>query len=144
MRNKSTDELLNVLNGIKDSSDLNKFIMDNEVNLNLLSFVQYMDSIIIGKNLTKSEIISDSNIDRTYAYQILNGTRKPSRDKIIKLCISCKMNLTEVQKALTLSRNGKLYTKIKRDAIIIFAINKGLNVIDSNILLQEMNEPFLD
>ena len=40
-------------------------------------------------------------------------------------------------------KNGQLYSKSKRDSILIFAIEKKLSVIDANALLEELGEPSL-
>lgn len=142
--NKNTEELSNALNQIQNKKDLDSFILNNEKSIDTLDFIEYIDSFIKGNSLVKSEVINNSLISRTYAYQILKGTKKPSRNKVISLCLSCKMNLSETLKCLTLSGNSALYPKNKRDAVIIFAINKQLNVIETNELLYEMNEDILE
>ena len=77
-------------------------------------------------------------------YLLLDGRRSPSRDKVISLCLALKLELPETQRALTLTKNGQLYSKSKRDSILIFALGKKLSVIDTNVLLEEMNEPVLN
>ena len=143
MYNKTTEELSNTLKQIRSKNDFESFITTNEETINLVSFSEHMEQYIKDNNFSKSEIIHNSLINRTYAYQVLQGTKRPSRDKVIALCLSCKMNLEEVIKCLTLSQNAVLYTKNKRDAIIIFAINRNLSVIQTNELLYEYEEEIL-
>lgn len=144
MKIKTTEELSNVLNKIKDKKELNNFISSNKQNINTASFIEYVNKIILEKNLTKSKVVNNSLISRTYAYQILQGIKKPTRDKIISLCLACEMNLEETQRSLTIAQSGKLYSKNKRDSIIIFAINSSLSVMETNELLYEMNENILE
>ncbi|KOR26747.1 helix-turn-helix transcriptional regulator [Clostridium sp. FAM 1755] len=139
MKNKKTCELLNILNSIEDKSNLNNYLKKTEANFKTLNFSSYLTNILKEKNIKKSELIENSNLDRTYAYQILNGSKNPSRDKILQLCIGAKLNISEIQKALTLGNVGQLYPKDSRDASIIFAINKGLNLIETNELLNELD-----
>lgn len=143
MYNKTTEELSNTLKQIRSKDDFESFITTNEETISLVSFSEYIEKYIKDNNLSKSEIIHNSLINRTYAYQVLQGTKRPSRDKVVALCLSCNMNLEEVIKCLTLSQNAILYTKNKRDAIIIFAINKGLSVLQTNELLYEYKEDIL-
>ena len=60
-----------------------------------------------------------------------DGRRSPSRDKVISLCLALKLELPETQRALTLTKNGQLYSKNKRDSILIFE----MCIRDSNSIL---------
>lgn len=139
MEDKKTSELLDLLNSIDDISKLNNYVEKTKITFSTIDFCTYFENIIKENNIKKSKLIEASNIDRTYGYQILNGTKKPSRDKILQLCLSCKLNMDNTQRALILGNVGQLYAKNPRDSIIIFSINKCLNVIDTNNLLDEMN-----
>lgn len=76
-------------------------------------------------------------LPRTYAYQILNGTKNPGRDKILALCIAAGVDYEETQRALALSNMGKLYPRRREDSIIIFALEQKLSVLQTNELLYE-------
>lgn len=86
------------------------------------------------KNIEDEDYL-DNYLDRTYGYQVLNGTKKPSRDKILQLCIGGSFSLKETNKVLKLGNCGELYSKNTRDAVIILGINKKLNVLQINELL---------
>ncbi len=141
MNEKMTSELWEILKGVETSSDLENYLsqMDDK-----LSFSEYMQSIIDEKNLDKGTVIRDSDIPRTYAYQILNGTKNPGRDKVISLCIAMHLTLDETRRALTLSNNTPLYAKDARDSILIFCIHKDLGLIRTNELLYEENQATLE
>ncbi|WP_125153222.1 hypothetical protein [Clostridium rectalis] len=139
MENKKTSELLDILNSIEDESKLTNYINEAKNTFSNLNFHSYFGDIIKKKNLKKSKLIENSNIDRTYCYQILNGTKNPSRDKILQLCISAKLNINEVQRLLTLGNVGQLYPKDARDSAIIFAINKSLTLLETDYMLSELN-----
>lgn len=72
--------------------------------------------------------------------QILNGTKTPGRDKVIALCLSLSLSLEDTQRALMLADAGALYIRRKRDSILIFSLQKGLSVMDTNILLTGLSE----
>ena len=84
-----------------------------------------------------------SGIDRTYIYQIMDGSKNPGRDKIIAIAIACEMTLAECQRALEISQEGILYAKSRRDSLIIYAINKKLTIMELNALLEEHGLPVL-
>ena len=101
---------------------------------------ELMQLLSSAKNISDLKQYTDALADMTSS----DGRRSPSRDKVISLCLALKLELPETQRALTLTKNGQLYSKNKRDSILIFAFGKKLSVIDTNVLLEEMNEPVLN
>ena len=77
------------------------------------------------------------------AYQIMDGSKRPGRDKIIAIAIACEMTLPECQRALEIAREGILYAKSRRDSLIIYSINKKMNIMELNVLLEEYGLPLL-
>jgi transcriptional regulator with XRE-family HTH domain len=144
MDKKSTEQLLELLKSIDQKEELNSFIEESRLKADDLSFHEYIENHINKKGLSKSEMVKKSLVSRTYAYQILDGRKNPSRDKVIAFCMAAGLDIKETQKALILSQNSELYSRLKRDAIIIFAINNKLNVLSANELLFEMEENTLE
>lgn len=140
MKNETVN-LLNTLNTIDNTKELHDFL-DN-IHDKSITFITYFNDICNKKNLKKSDLIYKANINRTYGYQILNGDKKPSRDKILQLCIGANLTLKETNKCLILGNVNELYVKNPRDSIIIFSINKNLSIIDIDELLYEYNLPLL-
>lgn len=98
---------------------------------------------MIQKKITKSQLIQYSNLDRTYGYQILNGTKKPSRIKVIQIALSLQLTYQETNNLLSLSNNGSLYPKVKFDAIILLALKNHYSVMETNLLLDNYHLPIL-
>ncbi len=138
---KKTDELLKILN---DSHDIDGILQDHEEEFIQVSISEYLNSIIEKKNLVKSEVIKRSGLDRVYGYQILNGTRTPSRDKVILLAFGMELGFREIQKLLAYNGFAQLYAKNRRDSIIIFAIKEKLSVIELNLLLDKNKEKVIE
>jgi len=133
MEEKITAELLNVLENSEKIEDYFSEIEESS-DKDFLTYFNEQDQI---QNINKADLIRDSQIDRTYAYQILQGRKNPSRDKIIALCLAGKFTLLQCQRALSYGKEAKLYPKIKRDAVIIFAFNKSLSVSETEELLND-------
>ncbi len=140
---KTTDELLNVLNGLNRTEDLEDYLGDIDDGKYSMSFPEYYNSLPEVNALDKTELMRRSGIERTYFYQLLNGTRNPGRDKVIALCIAAGLDLKHTQRALKLSNLGILYSKNRRDAIIIFSINRHLSNVDTEELLDRLGEKIL-
>ena len=60
-----------------------------------------------------------------YFYDVINGRKIPSRDKIIRLALALGLSLDECQTALKFCGRSQLYPRIKRDSIIIHGINEN-------------------
>ena len=107
-------------------------------------FSSYIKAILDAKGMSTADMQKKSCIDRTYVYQIINGSKNPGRDKIIAIAIACEMTLPETQRALEIAREGILYPKNRRDSLVIYAINKKMSIMDLNALLEEYGLPPLD
>ena len=105
-----------------------------------VTFQEYLNSKI---KVPLAKIIEKTTLQRNYAYQIFNGTRLPGRDKMLQIGLAMQLSLHDINVLLSLSNNGSLYAKVKRDAIIIFAIQNHLSVMDTNVLLHEYKQEIL-
>lgn len=102
----------------------------------------YLKKMIIEKNFETMEVIKRSYIEKSYFYQILRGSKKPSRDKVLQ--IACSMNLSkeEIVRLLNIAGYG-LSDEIKRDFIFIYCIENNFNTFEINDILLEFKEiPF--
>ena len=137
MAHLTTDDLLNQLRSADSVSKLAEYTADLSAHTKFRTFSEYMTAYLKEHDLSESKLIQNSQIQRNYAYQILNGSKNPGREKALALCLSAGMNYEETQRALALAGLGKLYPRRKADAVIIFAIEHKLNVFQTNELLYE-------
>jgi len=124
---KPTDDLLKILKSANNQKDLKSYIssnLDEELSLD-----EYLGNKLTEKGISKSQAIKNSNLDRTYGYEIFKGQKVIGREKLIALCIGIGLNLTETQRALTIGKQKILYAKDARDSIIIFSARKSLKKI---------------
>ena len=144
MEQKSTGQLDDILSSAKTTADLLKFVQSELQDVPTLTFCGYMGQMIHEHRLKKSDVIAQSGIQRNYGYQILNGQKSPGRDKVIALCAGAGLDIAQTQRALQLARVNELYSRRKRDAILIFAMQRGYSVMEINELLLELDEDALD
>lgn len=137
---KTTNELLKLLSNIHSESDLHSFSTELSEKEKKISFSEFLLSKIQEKEISPGRLWELSQIQRNYGYQILNGTKTPGRDKVIALCLSLSLPLEDTQRALMLANAGALYARRKRDSILIFSLQKGFSVMDTNILLTDFSE----
>ena len=89
------------------------------------SLAEFLRTLLDEKGLKRSDVIRAAGINATFGYQIFQGTRKPGRDSAIMLAFGLGCDLRETQRLLRLAGVSELWCKIRRDAILIFAVEHG-------------------
>nr|MBP3598393.1 helix-turn-helix transcriptional regulator [Eubacterium sp.] len=140
---KTTNELNQMLKSCATLSHLEDTLTELP-DKDRLTLKAYLEEMLQKKGCNKADVIREANLARTYGYQIFQGERLASRDKLIALAVAMGMNLEECNRLLTIAQAGILYSKNRRDAILIFGFEKGLSFIDMNELLYEMGEDVLE
>lgn len=132
---KTTAQLQELL---KKCNSLNDYIKENEASFVSGKPYDFLNNEIVKRNLQKADVIRKSGIERHYAYQILSGIKTPSRDKLLMFCFGLGMTAEEAQHFLLECSSPLLYTKNKRDNVILFAFENKLTIIELNELLYEL------
>lgn len=137
---KSTGELFTEL---KEDKNLRGYLKQNREEF-ILPLNEYLEKLLVEKNLTKKEVVEQSGLNREYVYHIFSGLKKnPSRPKILAIAIAMGLNLDEVQYLLRYAGLGVLYPRNQWDAVIISAVEQKLNVAQTNELLYHLGEKIL-
>ncbi len=139
---KKTDDLLLIIKQAENEGDLKRYISDTTEYAGR-SFTEYFEALLEERNISKADMVKRSGIERTYTYQLLNGTRVPGRDNLLRLCIGAQLTLEETTRCLEMLSLGILYAKNARDAVIIYAICRGMSVEETNALLYDMKKATL-
>lgn len=138
---KSTGELLEIL---QKSASIETFIDTYTDNFTDIDLKTFLEQIMERKKLTKGEVIQGSNLSAVYVYKIFAGERSPQRDKLLALAFGLKLSLGETQQMLKIADAGALYPRVRRDSIIIFALNHHADMITCNEMLYELGETILE
>ena len=141
MPKKSTTNLENEL---KSCDTLESFLKRNLDELSTASLAEQIQTLIASKGLTRSGVVKASNLNEVYAYQIISGARRSSRDKLLCLCIAMKATLDETRELLVRGGFAPLYVRSQRDSIIIFAISHGETILELNNNMYDHGEPLLE
>lgn len=132
----TTSQLLSIIKKTGDFSEVTRTFHDHEEPV----FCHSLYTIMEKHQKTPKEIISESGIERSYFYHILSGQKIPGRNIILRICLCMSATLNETNQLLRLSSQGILYAKIRRDAAIIFAIEKKYTMQQTNEFLLKINE----
>ena len=104
----------NLENELKRCETLEDFLNVNKMELATTSLAQQIQAFIESKGLTRADVVKACNLNEVYAYQIISGARRPSRDKLL------------------------------RDSIILFSISHGETLMQLNCRLYEHGEVLLE
>ena len=137
MDERLTDELLEELLSAPDPA---KFADDRGITGRTLS--QYLEKLLDEKGLERASVVREAGLNSTYGYEIFTGKKThPSRDIVLQLAFALGCTLTEANRALQAAGHNELYCKTRRDAIIIFCIDRGCSLQETNEQLYSRNEP---
>ena len=137
---KNTDDLRQEL---MQSPNLDEFLSDNEENFSNESISDILNRLLIKKNISKASLAKQSGISEVYLHQIFAGRRNPSRNRLLCLCYGLGASLDETQELLKLCGAAQLYSKNRRDAIIIYGIVLNITLLEINDKLFSEDEETL-
>ena len=140
MIKKTTDELMNEL---LKANNIGEYLKENSQYMVSDELSTYLNNINTKKGLVKSELIKKTEFSEVMGYQIFSGTRLPSRDSLICICIAMNMTLDETQAMLKIAGFATLYKKAKRDSIVIKGISEKKTVAHINEELYNCEEKTL-
>ncbi len=142
MKNKAAENLdtVKLMGHIKSSQNLDEALInhpDTHVDPSLPAYLMELQS---RHNCTIERLIRITMLSKPFMYQIFSGTRNPNRDAILKIAFAMGISVDETQRLLTLSRRGVLYPKIRRDAAIIFCLQRKCSLTDASEMLESIGE----
>ena len=140
MDSKSTDDLKQEL---MSDSDIDSYIKENESYFVDRSVTEMLTGFYERRNMTKSQLAQRSCMSEIYLHQIFSGRRKPSRDKILCLCIGMDLSIDDTQRLLKEASFAQLYPRIRREAIIYHGIVHHTPLNEINDKLFEADEKAL-
>ena len=91
-------------------------------------------------HMTVRDIVLRCNLDRSYGYQMFNGTRTPTRNFLLKLSLLLRLSETEAQRLLKIAGRPPLYARNRRDAAVLYGLTHGLSMEETDALLGSLDE----
>ena len=124
------------------TGDLMRQLHDGALNevlqrdVSLPPFPDYIAQMCLERGEPREYAIRRAGIERSYGYQLFNGTRKPSRDKAIQLAIGFELGADQAQELLRAAEKNTLEPRKKRDAALLFCLAREMDVEDTQKLLE--------
>ena len=143
VRQKTTRSLDKILLNIDDPKSLEEYLQRKEVENRPDSFAEYFYNLQKVRQFHDAQLQKSSDLERAYYYHIKSGRKRPGRNTILRLCLAAHLNSNETRRALEAAGLPALYARSRRDAVIQYALGKGLGVLQTNIMLRDYGEETL-
>lgn len=137
---KSTSDLSKEL---LSGADIDSYLRANEAQFVDHCFTELLASLYDEQQISKAELARRAGMSEVYLHQLFSGRRRPSRDRLLCLCIGMELPLDETQRLLKLAGFGELYPRIKREAIICHGVIHKTQLGEINDKLFRENEKAL-
>lgn len=134
---KNTTELINELEQAKSTKEFAEFLKCNDAEIRRESFGDNVLRLCARYEMTASSLQLQIAVSKSQFYSLLNGTRNPSKETVLKIALGLKITQSETNDLLKLSGYCPLDPKNKEDAIIIFGIENKKEVEKIDELLKE-------
>lgn len=113
---------------IKSSESFDEEMVENNAHPKLAKVLsQYINE----KEMSKADVIRILNVDRNHGYQMLNGTRPPSRNILIKISLILKLDIEQINYLLRIAEKPQLYVKNVVDAKIFYVVKHHVKYLDA-------------
>lgn len=129
---------------LRRSKSVEQFMQENEAELGTISVAEYLNQLLAVYNLDKCDIAKRGGFAGNYPYQIFNGKKSASRDKLIQIAVGFPLTVEETQQLLRLGGYRELYVRNNRDAYILFALEKKYEIQEVNELLYKNKQDILE
>lgn len=91
------------------------------------SLADYLHEMLSAKGLKRADVYRASGLNSTVVYDAFAGKSRLGRDNALMVAFGLGCSLRETQRLLKLAGVADLYPKVRRDAIIIWCIDRGLS-----------------
>ena len=129
MNEKNTDNLQQEL---MSTNNLDRFLTENDASFRDVPLQEAIQRIFDEKGMSKAQLAKQSGISEVYLHQLFSGRRFPSRSRLLCLCFGLGATVDEAQSLLQQARHAPLYSRDRRDSIIIFALSHHMTLFEVN------------
>ena len=140
MREKSSDNLKQEL---MEQASLDQYITENEAYFVETDLIEVLTRLYEHCGLSKAELARRAGMSEVYLHQVFSGRRRPSRDRLLCLCIGMDSALEDADLLLKGMGYAPIYPRLKREAIISHSLLHRTPLTEINDKLFSENEKTL-
>lgn len=88
---------------------------------------EFIEELIKNAGISRAELIRRLDVDINYGYQLLNGTRIPTRERLIRIGLLLGTDVKQLQRLLRIASKESLYVRDLTDAKVFYAIKQKMS-----------------
>lgn len=128
---------------LRENASFEEFLLSGGDAINNPSLTTLLVTYLSQSGKSVSQIADDAMLSQPFAYQLFSGIRKPGRNTLLSLALALRLDVGKTQRLLVVAQKGELYPRVRRDAAILFAIEHGYTLLQTEEFLQSVGEPSL-
>lgn len=134
-----TDYLLDLLTGkeLRSAEDAAECVERNSL---LPSFIEYFSLLLNERNMSRNDLFRSINLERSAGHRIMSNSRSPGRNVLLRMALVMQLALPQTQQLLKISGRAPLYPRIRRDALLIYALSHKLSLAEIEEALVDLGE----
>lgn len=130
----NTEELASAIRAADDP----ELLTDGEFTPPASSF--YLYRLLEAHGWQVKDAIRACHLDRSYGYQLFNGTRPPTRKVLLRLSLALGLAEKEAQHLLVLHDKSILYPRRRFDATVLYGLSHHMTLEETDELLRSLGE----
>lgn len=131
---RTTDELRSSIRSSRDPSLLSGGAFSTP------DFTFYLCDLLKRRGWLVKDAIRACYLERSYGYQLFNGTRPPTRTFLLRLALALDLGEEETQRLLTRGSRAVLYPRSRFDAAVLYGLTHHLTLEETDELLLSLGE----
>ena len=135
MSRKTTEEIANEMDKATSFAELKAIIEQNHIGRE--AFGDRLLELCAKYGKKPGELQKSVAISKSQLYAVINGTRRPGRELVVKIALALGVTTEEIDELLKLAGHKELYPKNREDAIVKFGIEHQKTIYEINEVLKE-------
>ena len=115
-------------------------VLDSHNAMEEPSLCQYLYRLMEDRRFSARDMIAETGINKSYFYAVLAGQKSPGKNIILRLSLALRCTLNETNRLLRLAGLSDLYSLMRRDAVLIYAVEHKASIRETNEMLEEAGE----
>lgn len=137
--NRTPDTKL-LLQLLREKASFEEFLLRGGDAINNPTLTTLLITYLSQSRKNVAQIADAAMLSQSFAYQVFSGIRKPGRNALVSLAIALRLDVAQTQRLLVVAQKGELYPRVRRDAAILFAVEHGYTLSQTEEVLQSVGE----
>ena len=132
-----------LLKSIEESSTVSEALHYVEKVNHMTPLSVMLAELMARQELTPQQLAVLIEVERSTLYRLLSGERLTTRNVLLRIALALRLTVEETQLLLKSGQRAELYPPVRRDALILFCLNHGYTLTQTEEALNRKQEPSL-